>query len=75
MGKATLANLAIGQAATVESLHANEAIARRLLDLGLIRGTRVCCLYRSLGRGMSAYLIRGAVIALRRRDADSVFIS
>lgn len=74
MGGSTLGSLQVGETATVSALCAKGAIGRRLLDLGLIRGTRVRCLYRSLGGKMAAYLIRGAVIALRRRDADTISI-
>lgn len=74
MGGTTLGSLPVGGTATVSALFAEGAMRRRLLDLGLIRGTRVRCLYRSLGGKMSAYLIRGAVIALRRGDADTIYI-
>ena len=46
--------------------------APRLLDLGLIRGTRVTCTAKSPAGDPAAYLIRGAVIALRGRDARGV---
>ena len=45
---------------------------RRLTDLGLVRGTRVTCILRSPAGDPCAYLIRGALIALRRADADGV---
>ena len=46
--------------------------APRLLDLGLIRGTRVTCTAKSPAGDPAAYLIRGAVIALRRADAEGI---
>ena len=45
---------------------------RRLLDLGLIEGTVVECLYESPGGALSAFLIRDAVIALRRSDSRDI---
>jgi ferrous iron transport protein A len=45
---------------------------RRLIDLGLVRGTRVTCVLKSPAGDPCAYLIRGALIALRRADADGV---
>ena len=45
---------------------------RRLLELGLVPGTRVTCAAVSPAGDPAAYLIRGAVIALRRKDAGGV---
>ena len=43
------------------------------MDLGLIRGSRVCCILSSRG-SMKAYNIKGAVIAIRDRDAGGVTV-
>ncbi len=45
---------------------------RRLLDLGIVPGTLVAAELRSAGGGPTAYRIRGALIALRREQADLV---
>ena len=45
---------------------------RRLMDVGLIEHTEVECLGRSPGGDPAAYLIRGAVIALRRADCAGI---
>ena len=50
------------------------ALRRRLLDIGLIPGTRVTCTAVSPAGDPAAYLIRGAVIALRGRDAGGVYL-
>lgn len=50
----------------VEKISVSGKMRNRLNDLGLIEGTCVECLYRN--HGLSAYLIRGAVIALRAED-------
>ncbi len=47
---------------------------RRLLDLGLVPGTEVTAVMDSPTRNPTAYRIRGAVIALRREQADLVHI-
>ncbi len=61
-----------GEAACVVGLDNDVSMQRRLTDLGLIPGTRVTCLYHSPAGDPAAYLIRGAVIALRRLDAGQV---
>jgi DtxR family Mn-dependent transcriptional regulator len=43
---------------------------RRLLDLGVVRGTEIEAAFGSAGGGPVAYRIRGALIALRREQAD-----
>ena len=40
--------------------------------LGLVRGTRVTCMVKSPAGDLRAYLIRGALIALRRADAAGI---
>jgi len=47
---------------------------RRLLDLGLVPGTVVEAELASLGRDPTAYRIRGALIALRRAQADQIHV-
>lgn len=47
---------------------------RRLLDIGLIENTEVECLGRSPGGDPSAFLIRGAVIAIRSEDCGNILI-
>lgn len=43
---------------------------RRLLDLGVVRGTEIEAAMRSAAGDPVAYLIRGALIALRREQAE-----
>lgn len=73
--KTYLCDLCDGQCARVIEVGASGAMARRLLDLGLIGDTRVCCVGRSPAGDPAAYLIRGAVIALRRADAACVEVA
>ena len=69
-----LSALAEGESAYVTEISASPAMDRRLTDLGLVRGTRVTCVLRSPAGDPCAYLIRGALIALRRTDADGVWL-
>ena len=72
MSEYSLSALRVGQSAYVAEIQADEAMRRRLLDLGLIRGTRVTCTAKSPAGDPAAYLIRGAVIALRKSDAAQI---
>ena len=70
----TLAALAKGAAATVAEVRDAGPLGRRLMDLGLIPGAAVECVGRAPLGDPAAYLIAGAVIAIRRRDAESVLL-
>ena len=67
-----LSALPEGESAYVTQVRAGPAMDRRLIDLGLVRGTRVTCVLKSPAGDPCAYWIRGALIALRRADADGV---
>ena len=68
----TLNTLRVGQSARVAQIEAEPAMRRRLLDLGLIPGTPVTCTAVSPAGDPAAYFVRGAVIALRSRDAGGI---
>ena len=68
----TIDDLKIGQSGTINQVGGEGPLRLRFLDMGLIPGTRVTCLARSPAGDPCAYLIRGALIALRRADADGI---
>jgi len=70
----SLKDLKQGQKARVKSILSTGSIRRRLLDIGLIEGTEVECLLKSPAGDPIAYLIRGAVIALRSEDSSNILI-
>ena len=70
----TLNRLSAGQTAKVTALLLGGAIRRRLLDLGLIEGCRVECVGKSPAGDPSAYLICGALIAIRSENGREVII-
>ncbi|RHR21603.1 ferrous iron transport protein A [Clostridium sp. AF19-22AC] len=63
-----------GQKAVIRELKADGNIHRRLLDIGLVKGTKVECVGRSPGGDPCAFLIRGAVIAIRSEDCGNIMI-
>lgn len=68
----TLNMLQADETAIIKEINCSETIKRRLLDLGLIKGTTIRALYTSPFGDPSAYLIRGAVIALRKDDTKYI---
>ena len=68
----SLNTLRVGESALVSHIEAEPAMRRRLLELGLVPGTRVECVGQSPGGDPKAYLIRGAAVAIRSEDARTV---
>ena len=69
-----LNTLAEGNSGYVSEILTKGGMRRRLFDIGLIPGTRVVCLQRALFGDPTAFLIRGAVIALREEDSKDILI-
>ena len=69
-----LCDLKLGEMARVVNISNKSDISRRLLDIGLIPGTRIECVLISPMQNPKAYIIRGAVIAIRNEDASDIEI-
>lgn len=69
-----LSDIRPGQKAQILTLCAKDDIRRRLLDIGLIEGTEVECLGKSPCGDPIAFLIRGAVIAIRKEDCNNITV-
>ncbi len=69
-----LSALPLGEKCKVKKLISDGSIRRRMLDLGLIDDTIVEALQQSPSGDPVAYLIRGAVIALRREVASMILV-
>ena len=72
--KCFLSDILPGQRATVKALLSHDGMRRRLMDIGLVPETKVECVGQSPAGDPKAYLIRGAVIAIRNDDASDIFI-
>lgn len=70
----TLDNLKIGSSAQVIKLNNRADMKRRLMDIGLTPRTFVKCVLKSPLGDPKAYLIRGAVIAIRNDDSKDVYV-
>ncbi|MGK9369996.1 FeoA domain-containing protein [Melioribacter sp. Ez-97] len=71
-----LSNLEVGEEAEVVGI--SKALRgmqrRRLLDFGIVPGTRIRAVLKSVGDDPVAYELRGALIALRKNQSDYIFI-
>ena len=73
--KNTLSNLKKGEICRIKSITAADEIKQRLYDIGMIPGTAVKCLQKSMFGDPTAYLIRGTVIALRKQNSSEIFVT
>ncbi len=71
----TLKDLHSGEICSIKKISASGSMRRRFSDIGLIKGTQVECVGESPAGDPKAYLIRGAVIAIRSEDAAGILIS
>ena len=76
VSRKTLAELPIGKQSTVcgisRKIHGQQR--RRLMDIGIIPGTEITAAMKSPVGNPTAYIIKGASIALRREQAQYIYI-
>jgi len=69
-----ITHLKPGECAVIKALISKSTIRKRLLDLGMIEGTKIECVLKSPCGDPIAYCVRGAVIALRNEDSDCIIV-
>lgn len=65
----TLNCLREGETARITALQMTGRLRRRLLDFGLIEGTKIRCLRKSPVGNPVLYCVRGTQLALRTQDS------
>ena len=70
----TLDNLNINKIAKIENIYCENNIKRRMMDLGIVKGTKIKAILKSPSGNPKAYEVRGSVIAIRNEDAKLVEI-
>jgi ferrous iron transport protein A len=69
-----LSECPVGAEARVLTVEVDAAQRRRLLDLGLVPGTRISVESRSPLGDPTAYLVLGATVALRREQSERILV-
>ena len=72
--KISLDKIHLNEEYLLEDILVDEHILQRIYDLGLIENTIIKALYKSPFNDPTAYLVRGAVIAIRDNDAKKIFV-
>lgn len=71
----TLSDLKPGEYGFVSKILTKGSMRRRFMDIGLLENSRVECVGESPMGDPKAYLICGAVIAIRSEDGKEIIIS
>lgn len=70
----SLKDLKVGQKCVIEKILTSGSMRRRFYDIGLIENTEIECVLKSPAGDPKAYLIRGAVIAIRNENCAEIMI-
>lgn len=69
-----LSQLPLNKNGKVEKIECDDGIKRRLLDMGLVKGTNIEPILVSPSGDPRAFLVRGTIIAIRKKDAKCIKI-
>lgn len=68
----SLCDIKKGERFLIKNIALSGTIRQRLLDLGFVPGTSVECVFTNPFGDPKAFLVRGAVIALRNSDSSEI---
>ena len=68
----TLRNIAVGETAKVKRLHGEGALKRRIMDMGITKGSQVYVRKVAPLGDPGEITIRGYELSLRKDDADCI---
>ena len=69
-----LYELTLNTVGIIDKLNCDGNIRRRLLDLGLVNGTKITPVFKSPSGDPIAYEIRKTLIALRKEDSSLIYL-
>lgn len=69
-----LSQLSLNKNGRIDKIECGEGIKRRLLDMGLVKGTNIVPILVSPSGEPRAFLVRGTIIAIRKEDAKNIKI-
>lgn len=69
-----LNQLSLNEIGIIKKINCDETIKRRLLDIGLVKGTNIKPVLVSPSKDPRAFEFRGTIIAIREEDAAKIDI-
>ena len=70
-----LSNIKPGETVRIVSIGNDGPMAGRLEDLGFEINSTISCVLQKTRKNIAAYLVRNAVIALRRQDSRYILVT
>lgn len=70
----TLNEARLNEEVIINKINCRENIKRRILDLGMIEGTKIKPVFRSPLGDPTAYEVRGSLISLREEESSNIEI-
>lgn len=74
MNVTNLSQLPLNKNGIIKDIKCEGNIKRRLLDLGLVKGTDIVPVLESPSKDPRAFAVRGSIIAIRKEDAEKIKI-
>lgn len=69
-----LSQLPLNKNGVIKEIECESSVKRRLLDLGLVKGTNIMPVLVSPSKDPRAFAVRGSIIAIRKEDAENIKI-
>lgn len=73
--KCSLSSIELQKSAKICDVKCSKNLKNRLYDLGILENTVITPIFKSPFGDPTAYLIKNAVIALRKRDCDDIIVN
>lgn len=73
--KCSLSSIELKNSAKICNVECSKALKNRLYDLGILENTVITPIFESPFGDPTAYLIKNAVIALRKKDCESIIVN
>lgn len=67
-----LTQLPLNENGIIKDVKCEGNIKRRLLDMGLVKGTKITPVLVSPSKDPRAFEVRGTIIAIRKEDAENI---
>lgn len=75
MNVINLSELPLNKYGIINDVECEGNVKRRLLDLGLVKGTKIMPVLVSPSKDPRAFAVRGSIIAIRKEDAEKIKLS
>ena len=69
-----LQELKINEEGVIKQINIEQNLKRRILDLGLVPGTKIIPLLKNISGNPVAYEARGSLVAIRNEEATKIIV-